>query len=139
VKRLLVLGCAVLGGVAQAQGGYALDQPEIYAAQRVWGIAHGARLLALACAQAGQGAAAEAWVAWSERELPLLREQSRVLARHYFDAPAAPAAVIAVALGLKPTLDLSPEQLDPACATLAETLGQPRYDLARRREELLKK
>lgn len=138
MRRLLALGGAVLGvAAAHAQGGYVLDQPGIYAAQRVWGVAHGARLLALACAQAGQGGAAEAWVAWLERELPTLLEQNRVLARHYFDAPDAPPDAIAGALGLKPALDLPPEQLAPACATLAEALQQPRYDLARRRDEFL--
>jgi hypothetical protein len=39
--------------------------------------------------------------------------------------------VVSGALGLKQRLDLPPETLDAACATLAEALAQPRYDLSR--------
>ncbi len=137
MKRFLALACAFAwAGTAQAQ--YAFDQPEILAAQRLWGIAHGARLLAHACSQAGKGEAAEAWVEWHERELPQILSAGRLLAQHHFGEDAAPPDALATALGLKPALALPPEQLEPACASLAEALNQPRYDLTKRREELLK-
>lgn len=137
MKYLLALACAATwAGTAQAQ--YAFDQPEILAAQRLWGITHGARLLALACNQAGKGEAAEAWVEWHERELPHILNAGRLLAEHHFGTEAAPPDALAGVLGLKQALALPPEQLEPACATLAEALAQPRYDLAKRYEELLK-
>jgi hypothetical protein len=137
VKRFLAVACvAVWASTAQAQ--YAFDQPEILAAQRLWGIAHGARLLAHACSQAGKGEAAEAWVAWHERELPHILTAGRVLAQHYFGEDTAPPDALATVLGLKQALALPPEQLEPACATFAQALAQPRYDLAKRYEELLK-
>lgn len=119
--------------------GYAFDKPERLVEQKLWGIAHGARLLALACARAGHGAAAEAWVAWQEREREEILSIGRRLARHYFNSDDAPPDAIERALGLQAALALPPEQLAPACATLAEALAQPRYDLKQRREEMLKR
>ncbi|GAB1394425.1 hypothetical protein MASR1M60_25890 [Rhodocyclaceae bacterium] len=137
MSRLLAVACAV-GWVGMAQAQYAFDQPEILAAQRLWGLAHGARLLAHACTQAGKGEAAEAWVDWQERELPQILNAGHLLAKHHFGEDAAPPDALATALGLKQALALPPDQLEPACATLAEALDQPRYDLAKRYEELLK-
>ncbi len=120
-------------------GEYAFNQPEILADQRLWGIAHGVRLLALACARTGQGEAAEAWVDWQEREIGELARLRGVLARHYFQQEDVLPGSISAMLGLKQSLDLAPEALVTACTTLAEALAQPRYDLKLRREELLKK
>lgn len=125
--------------LAQQPPGYAFDRPEILASQRAWGIAHGARLLAHACARAGHGAAAEAYVAWQERELPTILAMSRELAGHYFGEEDAPPDRLAAMLGLQQTLSLAQDDLEPACATLAEALAQPRYDLAERRAEFLKR
>lgn len=122
-----------------AVAGYAFDRPELLADQLVWGIAYGARLLALACARQGNGVAAEAWVAWQEREQAQILAIGQRLSQHYFSRTDAPPDALAVALGLRPALALPPEQLAPACATLAEALTQPRYDLSKRREEMLKK
>lgn len=119
--------------------GYAFDRPELLADQLTWGIAHGARLLALACARAGKGEAAEAWVAWQERERAQILAANVRLGQHYFGMADAPADAISAALGLASALALPPERLDPACASLAKALVQPRYDLDRRREELLAK
>jgi hypothetical protein len=119
--------------------GYAFDSPELLADQYLWGIAHGARLLGLACAQAGDAAAYAAWQAWNEREMPEIAASAGRLGRHYYQRADAAAAEIAAALHLKPALDIAPERLEPACATLAAALARPRYDLARRREEMLKK
>jgi hypothetical protein len=117
--------------------GYAFERPELLADQLLWGIAHGARLLALACAQAGRGEAAEAWVAWQERERAQILAANRSLGLHYFGKADAPADAISTALGLASALALPPEQLAPACASLATALARPRYDLGQRREELL--
>lgn len=137
MKRFGVLaGVIAWAGAASAQ--YAFDQPEILAAQRLWGLAHGIRLLAQACRQADRGDAAEAWVEWQERELPHILNAGRVLAKHHFGEETAPPDALAAVLGLKQALALPPAQLEPACATLAEALAQPRYDLAKRYEELLK-
>lgn len=119
--------------------GYAFDHPELLADQLIWGVAHGARLLALACARTGRGDAAEAWVAWQERERPSILAANRRLGLHYFGREDAPADAISAALGLANALALPPDRLAPACASLAEALAQPRYDLEKRREELLAK
>jgi hypothetical protein len=121
-----------------APPGYAFDRPELLVEQRIWGIAHGARLLALACAEAGRMEAAKAWVNWQERERPQILASGRVLGLHYFGREDAPPEAISAMLGLAPALALPPEELAPACATLAEALAQPRYELERRRAEWLK-
>lgn len=118
--------------------GYAFDQPELLVDQYLWGIAHGARLLAQACVRHGNLSAAEAWVEWMEREAAQIRALTATLGRHYFQQDDVPLDALAMALGLSQSLDLSAEETEPACATLAEALAQPRYDLARRREALMK-
>jgi hypothetical protein len=128
--------CADEPAVPQA---YAFDRPELLAEQRIWGLAHGARLLALACAGAGKIAAAEAWVNWQERERPQILAAGRALGLHYFGREDAPPEAISAMLGLQPALALPPEELAPACATLAEALTQPRYELQQRRAEWLKR
>ena len=117
---------------------YAFDRPELLADQLTWGIAHGARLLALACVRGGHAGAAEAWVDWQEREAAQIGAMNARLGLHYFQREAVPLDALALALGLKPSLELSPETLNPACTSLAEALAQPRYDLAVRRAEFLK-
>jgi hypothetical protein len=110
---------------------YAFDKPEVLTAQLIWGVAHGARLLALACAESGRHAAAEAWIDWREREQPQIMAAGRLLGQHYFGVEDLSPAVISAALGLKPALELPPEVLGPACDSLAQALAQPRYDLGR--------
>lgn len=117
--------------------GYAFDQPELLVEQRLWGIAHGVRLLARACARHGHVAAAEAWVDWLEREAAELRALNGRLGQYYFGRAEAPLDAIAAVLGLRQSLDLAPETLKAACDTLGAALALPRYDLKRRREELL--
>lgn len=133
-----VLGCALLLAVASpVRAEYAFNKPEVLAAQLLWGVAHGARLLALDCARNGKYAATKAWIDWQEREEPQIFAAARRLERHYFNAEETLPAVISAAIGLKPTLDLSPEVLESACATLAEALAQPRYDLLRLHAKIL--
>ena len=137
--------CLALGlmGPAQAEEkltpqAYVVDDPELFVDQVLWGIAHGARLLALACAQQGHHDAAEAWVEWQERESAQILGMNARLGQHYFQREEVPLDAIVLALNLKQSLDLPPETLESACATLREALAQPRYDLAKRRETLLK-
>lgn len=146
MNRMVALGCVMTlampvfaeeAAPRPVPQGYAFSQPELLADQLLWGVAHGARLLALACAQAGQGDAAEAWVAWQERELPNILAAGGALGNHYFGRADVPPDAIVAALGLKSALALPPEQLVPACASLADALAQPRYELKTRREELL--
>lgn len=111
--------------------GYAFDQPEVLAAQLLWGVAHGARLLALACAAAERESVAEAWVDWHEREQEHILAAGRLLGRHYFDDAAAAPGMISAALGLGSALALPRDTLEPACDTLRAALAQPRYDLER--------
>lgn len=127
------------GGTVPPAPGYAFDRPELLADQYLWGIAHGARLLGHACGRAGDAGAYAAWAAWEERETAAIAASARRLGRHYFRREDATPAELAAALGLRPALDLAPERLAAACATLPAALAQPRYDLTRRREEMLKK
>ncbi len=117
---------------------YVFDQPELMADQLVWGVAHGVSLLGRRCAQSGQLSAADAWIRWQEREVGPIQAMHERLAQYYFQRSEVEPGSVANALGLKTRLDLAPEQLEAACATLAEALQHPRYDLARRRAELLK-
>lgn len=146
MKRLAAMGGALAALVAPTLAaeetvpqGYAFDRPELLADQMIWGLVHGARLLALDCAQAGHGAAAEAWADWQERERASIRAAGEALGRHYFGRPDVPVEVLSAALGLRPRLDLAPKRLAPACASLPAALAQPRYDLKHRRAEWLKR
>jgi len=122
-------------GTAPVVTGYVFEHPEIFAAQLLWGLAHGVRLLGLACAEHGDLTAAESWVAWQEREQPQILAAGRLLGRHYFGSEDVPPDIIAAMLGLKPVLALPAKMLDQACTTLPEALTKPRYDLARFREQ----
>lgn len=111
--------------------GYAFEQPAILARQLAWGLVHGARLLALACRERGDGAATAAYADWLDRERPVIQTTERVLARHHFGRDGAPAEAISTALNLKPRLETPAAELAAACATLPAALASPRYDLAR--------
>lgn len=123
----------VASAVAAPPAGYVFDKPEVLVAQLQWGVAHGARLLALACAGSGRGVAAEAWVDWQERQRARIGAAGRLLSQYYFGVSEAGPAAIAAALGLKAELALAPEALAAACDTLATALSTPRYDLVRLR------
>ncbi|GAB2179876.1 hypothetical protein DLREEDagrD3_00990 [Denitratisoma sp. agr-D3] len=109
--------------------GYVFANPQLLAQQLVWGIFHGVRLLGLACQERGDTTAAEAYVAWLERQQARIHAAERDLARHYFKRERASAEAISAALLLKPTLDTPPELLAAACASLPRALQQERYDL----------
>ena len=134
----MALASTAFAGEPPVPRGYAFDEQEVLADQRLWGIAHGVRLLALACARAGKGSAAEAWVDWQEREGPIIEALRVSLGEYYFKDADSPHDAVTAALGLASSLDLPHDVLMPACDTLGEALGQPRYDLVKRRVELLK-
>jgi hypothetical protein len=108
---------------------YRFNDPQFLTQQVLWGIFHGARLLGLACQARGDHAAAVAYADWAEKQRPRIRTAERELARYYYHRDSATPESISTALGLKPTLEVSPELLQAACNTLPEALAQQRYDL----------
>lgn len=143
-------GIALLGSFASAAiaqtrpqpTGYAFDQPRILTQQIIWGIAHGARLLAEACQRRGDAAAEAAYATWQETQGMRVAAAARDLARYYFGRDVAGTAELDAALKLFPALKLRDSELGPACETLGEALRKPRYDLekyyAARREAIRK-
>ena len=109
--------------------GYVFDNPQLLTQQLLWGIVHGVRLLGLACQQRGDTAAAEAYLAWLDRQQVRLQAAERDLAGHYFGRRTASPEALAQALALKPTLAVEDDLLQQACASLPEALAQERYDL----------
>jgi hypothetical protein len=130
----VLLASAAAWGTAPAQAdppsAYAFDHPRLLAQQLIWGRLHGIRLLAQACRDRGEAAAALAYADWLDRQWPRIRHTERGLARHYFSQEAATLEALDRALGLKPELDPMPAaQLAAACATLPTALAEPRNDL----------
>lgn len=129
---------ALLGGLLLSAGtvaqtlppGYAVDRPAVLTRQLLWGQAHGIRLLALACRDAGHGRAMEAYLRWLDSQGPALAELSTLLSKMHFGVMTASPEQLAQALGLKARLDLAPERLAEACASLPEALAGSRHDLA---------
>lgn len=128
--------CAYADEVPQPQRqGYAFESPRVLAEQRLFGIAHGVRLLADACREVSDAARIESAVsAWRAEQQVTIDLAAAGLARWYFgrEAAAADWAAIATALNLKARLDLAPDDLAAACASLPEALAQPRYALGER-------
>src|SRR5690606_26743105 len=122
--------------VSDTRLGYAFEFPRVLAEQRLFGIAHGASLLATACLDAPDqaDAAADAYTQWYEQQQVQIEMLQSELAEFYFGPRANEAswAQIAATLKLRPAIGLAPdsEQLSAACASLPEALRQPRYDLA---------
>ena len=143
--RRLLLGCSALlllcaFSPARAEGdaalrplpppdGYAFDNPRLLTHQLIWGIVHGVRLLALTCHERGRDGATEAYLDWMTEEAAQIHAAEVDLARHYFQRDEASPEALDQALHLKPFLDTAPQEIGPACATLAEALKQERYDL----------
>lgn len=145
--RALLAALGVLGVLATAprahadavpqpqRRGYAFDSPRILAEQRLFGIAHGVRLLADACREVPDAARVESAVsAWRAEQQVAIDLAAAGLARWYFgrEAAAADWPAIAAALNLRERLDLPPDELADACASLPEALAQPRYALGER-------
>lgn len=110
--------------------GYAFDQPRILAQQQLFGRAHGIALLAAAC---GEKAQTQAFVAWNAQQAAAIGSSLHDLARYYFGERAIEASrldiVRALRLQEKLVLRSGSKELNAACATFAEALTKPRYDL----------
>jgi hypothetical protein len=116
--------------------GYAFDRPQILLRQRLFGLAHGASLLASACLErADQTAqtAATAYEQWRTGQEATINRLSGDLARWYFGSRASEAgwSDVARAIGLRDQLDPHSEtELADACTSLPAALTNSRYDLA---------
>lgn len=112
--------------------GYAFDYPRVLAQQRLFGIAHGISLLAAACRDMPEFAAAaqDSYAAWQARQQPTIAAATAELGMFYFGDDRADEPALARTLGLRDALGYAPEAA--ACATLPQALGRPRYDLADR-------
>lgn len=132
--------CAVLTAAASAaalqplHAGYAFDHPRILVQQRLFGLAHGVTLLAATCVRDPRYHALTLdYAEWNERQAAEIDTSTRDLARYYFGDRAAEATRldIARALKLRERLDLKSgsKTFHDACATFAEALRKPRYDL----------
>jgi hypothetical protein len=143
VKRLTAALCAALtlalpalaeenddARIPPAHHGYAFESPRLLTQQLLWGLVHGVRLLANACRPTPQGAEVVlAYADWLERHKPRVDAAVRDLGRLYFGREAVTLDALTSAMGLKPTLDLPPETLEPACASFIEAVAAKRYDL----------
>lgn len=112
--------------------GYEFDRPHILLRQQLFGLAHGASLLAAACLERADQKAADAYALWHEAQEPVIRRIAADLADWHFGARAGEAGWndIVRAIGLRDALPPRPEaDLADACATLPEALPQARYDL----------
>lgn len=120
--------------IPQRQG-YALDNPRVLAQQRLFGLAHGITLLAAACVRepGNSEALTLAYAAWNEMQAAAIDASLRDLARFYFGDRATEATRLDIerALKLRDKLSIKPgsKGLREACATFAEALQKPRYDL----------
>ena len=110
--------------------GYAFDNPRVLTQQLLWGLVHGVRLLANACRDRPDGAAAAlAYADWLDREQVRIADAAHDLARYYYGRDGAPLDALTAALGLKPALGLSLEEEAAACASFPQALAGQRYDL----------
>ena len=118
-----------------ARSGYAMDRPEILLRQRLFGLAHGATLLATGCQKLPDHADAskKAYVDWHRRQKATIKILIRDLAHYHFDS--GPGRVqwmdLAQTLGLKDSIApaLREVSLEDACATFPQALASPRYAL----------
>jgi hypothetical protein len=122
--------------ISNERQGYAFEYPRVLAEQRLFGLAHGIRLLADACAkeEAHAQTTAAAYRQWYEQQQLLIEDLQRNLAIFYYgpeNADKAGWSHIAAALSLRDRVSPEPgsDRMAIACATLPEVLQQPRYDL----------
>lgn len=119
--------------VPAERAGYAFDRPEILIRQRLFGLAHGLSLLAAACLDLPERAAAieAAYAAWHAGQAKTIETLVHDLAAWYFGPRAREAEWpdLAQALGLGDSIQpaLGQIALDDACASLPEAITRPRY------------
>ena len=122
--------------VPQHQG-YDFDRPEILLRQQLFGLAHGAALLATACLEEAvqAPAALEAYSAWRQRQRTSLEAIVNDLAAYYFGPRAGEAAWDDIARALKLAEDvktpLAQTPLEDACRTLPTALIRERFEFER--------
>ena len=110
--------------------GYAFDNPEILLRQRLFGLAHGASLLASACRD--DAAATAAYRNWRMKQLGAINAVGHDLSEWFFGDKAYQAGMADIrrALNLPDALPPMPDvELAAACATLPEALARERYDM----------
>jgi hypothetical protein len=116
--------------------GYAFDKPDILLRQRLFGLAHGVSLLSAACVELPEQSVAmrQAYAAWYARHAQAIETIVHELGSYYFGDSAVATVQwqdLTRALGLKEDirLALGGFELSVACATLAQAMAKPRYDL----------
>jgi len=124
--------------------GYAFEHPRILTQQRLFGLAHGISLLAASCLDVPERMeeVQDAYAVWRERQAETIDDAVSELSVYYFGADvAADWQHLTQAMHLKDALPFAPDsdQLKAACATFAQALRRPRYDLVAqfRLQELL--
>jgi hypothetical protein len=116
--------------VKPVPSGYAFNNPRLLTQQLLWGLVHGVRLLANACRDRPDGAAAGlAYADWLDREHQRIADAAGDLARHYYGRDAVPLDALTYALRLKMALEVPLEEEAVACASFPEALATERYDL----------
>ncbi|MRR51640.1 MAG: hypothetical protein EG825_12120 [Rhodocyclaceae bacterium] len=124
--------------------GYAFEHPRILTQQRLFGLAHGISLLAASCLDVPERMeeVQDAYAAWRERQAGTIDDAVGELSTYYFGLDAAADwQHLTGVMRLRDTLPFAPEsdELKAACATFAQALRRPRYDLVAqfRLQELL--
>jgi hypothetical protein len=124
--------------------GYAFEHPRILTQQRLFGLAHGISLLAASCLDVSERMeeVQDAYAPWRERQAATIDEAVVELSAYYFGADAAADwQHLTEVMHLKDALPFAPDsdELKAACATFAQALRRPRYDLTAqfRLQELL--
>lgn len=124
--------------------GYAFEHPRILTQQRLFGLAHGISLLAASCLDVPERMedVQDAYAVWRERQAGTIDDAVSELSAYYFGPDAPPDwQHLTGVMRLRDTLPFAPEsdELKAACATFAQALRRPRYDLVAqfRLQELL--
>lgn len=119
-----------------ARQGYAFEHPRILTRQRLFGLHHGATLLAATCVERDLNTSAIMMSAldWERVHDEFMSQTRTELLRFYYGdkASLAVSGHLVRALNLRESLAVPETSLPAACATLPEALRQPRYDLAAR-------
>jgi hypothetical protein len=141
MRRLLPALSALLFAAAASaleadratRDGYDFDNPRILAQQGLFGIAHGVGLLAAACRNSNESAAAEAAYAdWQARQTAAIDAARRDLGLYYFGRETTTEEALVQKMSLREALQLDAAELQAACATFPAALRKQRYDLAAR-------
>lgn len=122
---------------ARRSHAYAFDQPEVLAAQRVFGIGNAVTMLGVACAD--DSAATASYAQWQIVNGDMLKKITLRLADYYRISSNAGDLQqrVAATMHLKSQISLSESALADACSSLPETLALPSMDLTKRYQAVL--